>query len=114
DAADFRMSSILLIRHEEPEMRGCFIGRTDPPLTTAGRDAAARKLSHLKVEAIYVSPLRRALQTAQAIRCGVEPVVIEELAEIDFGEWEGLTWQQIEQRWPAAACRKIEDWLGAT
>jgi broad specificity phosphatase PhoE len=108
------MSSILLIRHEEPEMRGCFIGRTDPPLTAAGRQAAASKFADVQVQAIYCSPLRRALETAQAIRCGVEPVVIEELAEIDFGEWEGLTWQEIERRWPNAACRKIEDWLGQT
>jgi broad specificity phosphatase PhoE len=108
------MASILLIRHEEPEMRGRFIGRTDPPLTPAGREAATAKLAAVDVKAIYVSPLRRAIETAEAIRCGVEPVVIDELAEIDFGEWEGLTWQEIEQRWPDAACRKIEDWLGET
>ena len=108
------MASIYLIRHEEPEMRGRFIGRTDPPLTVAGRQAAIAKLTCVNVAAIYVSPLRRALETAQAIRCGVEPVVIDELAEIDFGEWEGLTWQEIQSRWPDAACRKVEDWLGVT
>jgi broad specificity phosphatase PhoE len=108
------MASILLIRHEEPELRGRFIGRTDPSLSPAGRQAAAAKLSDVDVKAIYVSPLRRARETAAAIRCGVEPVVIDDLAEIDFGEWEGLTWQEIEQRWPNAACRKIEDWLGVT
>ena len=95
-------------------MRGRFIGRTDPPLTPAGRQAAASKLAGLDVKAIYCSPLRRARETAEAIPGGVEPVVIDELAEIDFGEWEGLTWQEIEQRWPDAACRKIEDWLGET
>jgi len=95
-------------------MRGCFIGRTDPPLTPAGREAAVLKLAQIQVKAIYSSPLRRAVETAAAIRCGVEPVVIDELAEIDFGEWEGLTWQEIEARWPDAACRKVEDWLGET
>ena len=108
------MPSILLIRHEEPELRGCFIGRMDPPLTAAGRRSAAAKLAGLDVKAIYVSPLRRAIETAEAIRCGVAPVVIEDLAEIDFGDWEGLTWQEIERRWPDAACRKVEDWLGHT
>jgi probable phosphoglycerate mutase len=72
------------------------------------------KLAAVAVKAIYVSPLRRAMETAAAIRCGVEPVVVEELAEIDFGEWEGFTWQEIEERWPGAACRKVEDWLGET
>jgi broad specificity phosphatase PhoE len=107
------MSCLLLIRHEEPEMRGRFIGRTDPPLTAAGREAAAAKLAGLTVAALYVSPLLRARQTAEAIGGPVEPIVLPELAEIDFGDWEGLTWQEIQQRWPDAACRKIEDWLGA-
>ena len=104
---------IYLIRHAEPELRGCFLGRTDPPLTAAGHAAAAASLSGLRVAALYVSPLRRAMQTAAAIG-GVTPVVLAELAEIDFGAWEGLTWEEIEQRWPDAACRKVEDWLGVT
>jgi broad specificity phosphatase PhoE len=104
--------SILLIRHEEPELRGRFIGRTDPPLTAAGRQGAASKLSGVKVAALYSSPLRRARETAAVI--GLEPIVLPELAEICFGEWEGLTWQEIQERWPGTACRKIEDWLGVT
>ena len=106
------MPSIYLIRHEEPEMRGRFIGRTDPPLTAQGCDAAVSKLSALDVNAVYVSPLRRARQTAQAIRCAAPHIVLPQLAEIDFGEWEGLAWNEIEDRWPGAAVRKIEDWLG--
>jgi len=108
------MHSIYLIRHEEPELRGRFIGRTDPPLTAAGQRSAVAKLAGLEFAAIYVSPLRRARQTAGAIGGGVTPVVIPELAEIDFGEWEGFTWQEIQERWPNAACRKVEDWLGVT
>jgi len=105
------MPSIYLIRHEEPEMRGRFIGRTDPPLTAQGREAAASKLCALDVQAVYVSPLRRALQTAEAIPCA-PAIVLPQLAEIDFGEWEGLSWQVVEDRWPGAAVRRIEDWLG--
>lgn len=108
------MSTLYLIRHEEPELRGRFIGRTDPPLTPAGREAAALKLASLEVKAIYVSPLQRARQTAEAIRCDAERVVVPQLAEIHLGEWEGLTWQEIEARWPNTACRKVEDWLGIT
>jgi len=93
-------------------MRGRFIGRTDPPLTAQGRDAAASKLRGLDVKAVYVSPLRRALQTAEAIPCAPPPIVVPQLAEIDFGDWEGLSWQEVEDRWPGAAVRSIEDWLG--
>ena len=106
------MSFLYVIRHEEPELRGRFIGRTDPPLTPAGREAAARKLAGIDVKVIYVSPLQRARQTAEAIRCGAERIVVPQLAEIHLGEWEGLSWQEVEERWPDAACRKIEDWLG--
>ena len=95
-------------------MRGTFIGRTDPPLTAAGKQSASAKLAGLEFAAIYVSPLRRARQTAEAIGGAVAPVVIPELAEIDFGEWEGLNWVQIQERWPDAACRKTADWLGVT
>jgi broad specificity phosphatase PhoE len=108
------MPSIYLIRHEEPEMRGTFIGRTDPPLTAAGQQSAVAKLGGLEFAAIYTSPLRRARQTAEAIGGALTPIVIPELAEIDFGEWEGLNWVEIQQRWPDAACRKTEDWLGVT
>jgi broad specificity phosphatase PhoE len=108
------MLSIHLIRHEEPELRGRFIGRTDPPLTVAGQQSAVAKLAGLEFAAIYVSPLRRARQTAAAIGGVVEPVVVPEFAEIDFGRWEGLTWQEIQERWPDTACRKVEDWLGVT
>jgi broad specificity phosphatase PhoE len=103
--------SILLIRHQEPELRGRFIGKTDPPLTPAGREAAAC-LADLRVAALYCSPLRRARETAAFIPG--ELIVVPELAEIWFGEWEGLTWQEIQERWPGVACRKVEDWLGVT
>lgn len=106
------MPSIYLIRHEEPELRGRFIGRTDPPLTASGRDAAASKLGRLDVKALYVSPLLRARQTAETIPCAKPHIVLPQLAEIDFGDWEGLSWQEVEDRWPGAAVSKIEDWLG--
>jgi broad specificity phosphatase PhoE len=104
--------SILLIRHEEPEMRGRFIGHTDSPLTPEGRVAAVEKLSRVQATVVYCSPLRRAVETAEVI--AAPKIVLPELAEISFGEWEGLTWQEIQERWPGVACRKIEDWMGVT
>jgi broad specificity phosphatase PhoE len=103
--------SIFLIRHQQPELFGRFIGQTDPPLTPEGR-TAAESLREVRVAALYSSPLRRARETASFIPG--EPIVIPELAEISFGDWEGLTWQEIQERWPGVACRKVEDWLGVT
>ena len=100
---------LYLIRHEEPELRGVFLGRGDPPLSARGREAAA-KLRGISAAAVYASPLRRAVETAMA--CNAPLIVIPELAEMDFGEWEGRTWQEIERGWPELAARKLEDWFG--
>jgi probable phosphoglycerate mutase len=39
-------------------------------------------------------------------------LVIPEFAEINFGEWDGLAWSEVEQRWPSEARAKLDDWLG--
>jgi broad specificity phosphatase PhoE len=70
------------------------------PLTERGRDQAARLaecLSNARVDRIYSSDLRRAVETARAIASphGLEPVVDARLREFAFGAWEGLTWAEI-------------------
>ncbi len=100
---------LYLIRHEEPEQRGVFLGRGDPPLSERGREDAA-KLAEISAAAVYSSPLRRALETAAAIDAPL--LILPELAEMDFGEWEGRTWQEIERGWPELAALKLADWLG--
>ena len=87
---------ILLARHGQTEwnITRRFQGKTDVPLNDAGRSQAhalASRLSSWPFEAVYSSPLSRALYTASAIaeRRGLEPVVIPELREIDFAAWEG-------------------------
>jgi len=90
-------------------LRGCLLGRTDPPLSERGR-VAALSLATLSVRSVFTSPLRRARETAEAIRAPLE--ILPELAEIDFGEWDGLTWREIERRSPELARRKVEDWFG--
>ena len=92
-------------------MRGRFIGRMDPPLTAAGRASAAVKLASLNVRAIFASPLQRARQTAEHIRGDAELIVVPELAEMDFGEWEGLLWSEIQARSPEWAGRKLDNWF---
>lgn len=101
---------LYLIRHEEPEQRGVFLGRGDPPLSARGREAAA-KLRGISAAAVYSSPLRRAIETARASELPL--IVMPELTEMDFGEWEGRTWQDIERGWPELAARKLANWLGA-
>jgi broad specificity phosphatase PhoE len=68
----------------------------------AQAEAAAAALQAFPIAKVYSSPLRRAWQTARPIAAAVgEGFAIEPgLAEADTGLWTGLTWQQVEQRWP--------------
>jgi alpha-ribazole phosphatase len=97
------MSEILFIRHAETDMAGTFCGHSDPELNPRGRVQLAELIDRLRVEnfgAVYSSDLRRALATGMAVAeaFGVDCRVRPALREIDFGQWECLTWQEIEKR----------------
>jgi broad specificity phosphatase PhoE len=75
----------------------------DNPLNETGeRQAAAvaELLSAVPLAAVYCSRMTRAVQTARAIahRQGFEPKRLESIHEIDVGQWEGLSWQEIEEK----------------
>jgi len=106
------MPDLFVVRHAEPEMHGLMLGRTDPPLSAAGRLEAQARMAPLRGEIVYSSPLRRARETASFVPAPL--VVIDGLAEIAYGEWEGLTWAQIEEKWPELARRKQRDWFAVT
>ncbi|MBQ9565034.1 MAG: histidine phosphatase family protein [Synergistaceae bacterium] len=87
---------IVLARHGQTEwnQERRFQGKTDIPLNDVGMaqaHALAVRLSRWPVEAVYSSPLSRALYTATAIaeRHHLDPVVLTELHEVDFADWEG-------------------------
>ena len=74
-------------------------------LSEAGHDQARRvadRLSREPIAAIHVSPMERAQQTAEPLagRLALQPVVAEDLNEIDFGEWTGLAFEEV-RRHPA-------------
>jgi probable phosphoglycerate mutase len=103
------MTKILLIRHGHvvginPER---FRGREDVPLTERGaREAKAlaqRIATDWEVAAIYTSPLKRCVATASAISepCGVSWRLLEELTDIDYGEWQFKTYEEVETTHPA-------------
>ncbi|MFF2651949.1 bifunctional RNase H/acid phosphatase [Streptomyces sp. NPDC058045] len=103
--------TLLLLRHGEtaltPEKRFSGSGGGDPSLSAAGRaqaeGAAAALAARSTVDVVVSSPLARCRQTAAAVadRLGL-PVEIEEgLRETDFGAWEGLTFAEVRDRYPA-------------
>jgi alpha-ribazole phosphatase/probable phosphoglycerate mutase len=100
---------LVLVRHGEPEAwaRGRCCGRLDPGLSEAGAaqaERAARALAAEPIRALYASPSRRALETAAptAARLGLAVGIDARLQEVDFGAFEGLTFDEARQRDPAA------------
>jgi broad specificity phosphatase PhoE len=99
---------LLLVRHAEPDaaFAGRCYGRLDVPLSAAGRRRAeevAAALAEAELAAVYTSPRARALETAAAIAGahGLEPRPVAALRELDFGELEGLTFDEIRATRPA-------------
>ncbi len=95
-----KTAQIHLIRHAaEGNEDGRYIGQTDLPAT----DEGLRQIDDLKeeyggypdVEAVFSSPLKRCLQTAKRIYPDKAPIVMQELAEYDFGEFEGKTADEL-------------------
>ena len=109
------MSDLLLIRHAETDMAGTLCGHSDPELNTRGRAQLAGLISGLRINQIgvvYTSDLRRAYTTGTAIAeaFGVDCHLRRALREINFGQWEGITWSEIERRDNAYARRWIEEY----
>jgi len=80
-----------------------FSGAIGVPLSDEGRQQASRLAERLRgvgLQAIYASPLERALDTARAVghAVGLEPIVRDGLREIAHGHWEGLRRAEVEER----------------
>jgi probable phosphoglycerate mutase len=90
-------------------------GAEDPGLTEEGRNQAERAAKVIKadggVDALLASPLRRALETAEAVAEALSMPVqtVPDFRECAFGAWDGLTFDDVHARWPA----ELETWLGS-
>ena len=102
---------IHFIRHGsiDETLSGKYIGTTDVPLSDKGK-TALRKLdydySYPGAQALFTSPLKRCTQTAQLLYPDLKPLVIANLSECNFGEWEGKTADELKndedfQKWLA-------------
>lgn len=106
---------LYLIRHGEVDLRYRQIfggARIDMELSEAGHGhalALADWFGGAPLDAVYASPMVRVSQTAAPLldARGLAPVVMEGLREVDFGDWTGFRWDQIQERFGVAAY----DWL---
>ena len=86
---------VYLLRHgaTEATAEGRYSGRLDTPLSPAGRQALHR--AAFSPQYVYVSPLRRAVETAALWFPEAKQIPVPELREMDFGIFEGRTWREL-------------------
>jgi broad specificity phosphatase PhoE len=106
------VTTIFLARHGESDwnVEKRFQGHSDRPLTERGREQAhalADLVGSEKIDAVYTSPLSRARETAEivAARAGLKAVALQELREVDTGNWSGLSRADVEARFPEGFAR---------
>ncbi|MDH5279345.1 MAG: bifunctional RNase H/acid phosphatase [Actinomycetota bacterium] len=113
-------TSTLLLRHGESihtsQKRFSGSGGDDPGLSDRGRWQAEQAGSWLaaagEVDVVVASPLRRTRETAMVVAAasGADLVVDDGLRECAFGEWDGSTFAEVRERWPA----ELANWLAST
>jgi probable phosphoglycerate mutase len=110
-------TTILLVRHGHTDFIGRALAgrRPDVHLTAHGHDQAERlalRLTRYPITAVYSSPLDRARETAAPLAraLGLEVRIAEEASELDFGEWTGRTFRELDAdpRWHAFNARRSE------
>jgi len=106
----------LLLRHGQTPMsvQKRYAGRSDVPLTDVGVQqaaASAKRLASAGLGVIVTSPLLRTVQTAQEVAAvtGAAVVTDDGFRETDFGAWEGLTFAEVRERWPAEVAAWLAD-----
>ena len=107
------MRKLYLIRHSQPdfpdEKKMC-IGKTDIPLGKVGRMQSvllAEGFKEKNITEVYCSNLKRSIETAAYIK--ENPKQCAGLQEFDCGEWDGLPFEVIKERWPEVYQKRGED-----
>ena len=101
-----KMIKIILVRHGETEwnVAEIFRGRIDIELNETGirqAELLAEYLNKIKIEAIYSSPLKRALKTAEIIARNhkLDVAIAAGLIDFNFGKWQGLSHQEVKDKY---------------
>ena len=108
-------TQLYLIRHGEVEERyhkvfgGSRIDMALSPLGLEHAEALSEWMGDTKLDAIYASPMLRVKQTMGPLvaRTGVQPVIMDGLKEVDFGDWTGHHWEGVQEHFGVSAF----DWL---
>ncbi len=106
------MSTWIIVRHGESlgNLSGRAQGHTDSPLSDKGIKQAEALRAHLarwRIDAVYSSDLGRCMETGERALLGqsISTVRTPELREVGYGQWEGMTYAEVEESYP-------EEYLG--
>ncbi|WP_238882206.1 alpha-ribazole phosphatase [Clostridium sp. YIM B02551] len=111
---------ILLVRHGETEgnFKGLYQGKSEYALNEEGEKQAIKLgelLKEYNISKVYCSPQKRCIETLQLMNKKFKDIVLsEELREIDFGKWEGLSYKDIERLFPGEWKSFIADYISFT
>jgi len=104
------------VRHGETDenRERRYLGHSDPALNQKGREQALQLrhlLAHFSPRAVYTSDRKRCMETATCLAepWKLSPEPVEALRELSFGEWDGLTYEEIRQRDEARLTRWYRD-----
>ncbi|XOQ47311.1 MAG: Alpha-ribazole phosphatase [Eubacteriales bacterium] len=103
--------TIHFIRHglTEGNLLGQYIGSTDLPLADEGvaqLENLKRLYTYPKAQIYYCSPMLRCVQTLRILYPEAQPMLVDDLRECDFGDWEGKTAEEI-----AAQDERFSEWM---
>jgi len=100
---------LFLVRHGEVvnQGQGKFLGFTDLGLSNRGKkqiQALAEYLRGVPLDQAYASDLKRAMDSARPICMGrlIKPVAWPAFREMDMGDWDGKSWEEIKRKYPEA------------
>jgi len=98
--------TLYLIRHGETEGAEAkrYKGHLDVPLSPRGEEQMKKAALMIKepLKAVYTSDLIRAVRSAGIIAGPLTPIIVPAFRERDFGAWEGMSWDEIKEKYPDA------------
>lgn len=118
EAVPQRPTQLVLIRHGEVEVsyQRVFGGRIDMNLSPRGHEQAAalaKWLARQPLNAVYASPMKRVQQTFAPFGAtgdwAARVVTIPGLREVDFGDWTGLTWDAVKEKFGVTAFQWLDE-----
>lgn len=110
------MGKLILVRHGQTDMNvdGIYFGWLDPVLNEKGREQGKKAKDTIKsifYDKIYSSDLKRASETAQYVNYLNREINYDKrLRELNFGIFEGLTYEEIQKKYPKECEESSKNW----